>query len=54
MANWVIERNLIFNNNLDPNPAPPGTLQAGLPPGGGLPLQGVADHEVAKNFIWNN
>ena len=32
MANWVIEHNDIHDNNL-PNPAPPGTFQAGLPAG---------------------
>ena len=53
MANWVIENNHIYDNNLD-NPAPPGTLQAGLPPGGGILLQGVSDHVLGKNRIENN
>jgi hypothetical protein len=53
MANWVIERNFIFNNNL-PNPAPPASFQAGVPPGVGVLLLGVSDNVVAKNFIANN
>ncbi len=53
MANWVIENNDIYDNNL-PNPAPPGTLQANLPPGGGVLLQGVSDHVIGKNRIENN
>ena len=50
MANWVIAHNYIHDNNL-PNPAPPGTFQAGLPPGFGVLLLGVSDHVVAKNYV---
>jgi hypothetical protein len=53
MANWVIEQNRIHNNNL-PNPAPPGSFQAGLLPGFGVLLLGVSDHVVGKNDIEGN
>lgn len=54
MANWVIEKNNIYSNNLSPNPAPAGSFQADLPPGAGVLLLGVSDHVVAKNRIENN
>ena len=54
MANWVIEHNDIYDNNLSPNPAPPGSFQADLPPGAGVLLLGVSDHVVAKNNIEDN
>jgi len=53
MANWVIENNYVHDNNL-PNPAPPGSLQAGLPLGGGILLIGVSDHVIRKNTIDDN
>ena len=53
MANWRIVHNHIHNNNL-PNPAPPGSFQAGLLPGFGVLLLGVSDHLVAGNFIEGN
>ena len=53
MANWVIEQNYIHDNNL-PNPAPPGTFQAGLLPGFGVLLLGVSDHVIAKNYVARN
>lgn len=53
MANWVIEKNNIYDNNL-PNPAPPNSFQAGLPLGGGILLLGVSDHVIGKNEIENN
>jgi parallel beta-helix repeat protein len=53
MANWVIEQNEIFDNNL-PNPAVPGTFQAGVPPGVGVLLLGVSDNVIAKNVIEGN
>ena len=53
MANWVIEHNNIYDNNL-PNPAPPGSFQADLPPGGGILMTGVSDHVIGKNDIENN
>jgi len=54
MANWVIEQNDIYDNNLSPNPAPPGSFQADLPPGAGVLLLGVSDHVVAKNNVEDN
>lgn len=53
MANWVIAHNYIHDNNL-PNPAPPGTFQAGLLPGFGVLLLGVSDHVVEKNYVAGN
>ena len=53
MANWVIEQNNIYNNNL-PNPAPPGSFQAGLPSGFGVLLLGVSNHVIGKNDIAGN
>lgn len=53
MANWVIENNNVYDNNL-PNPAPPGSLQGGLPLGGGILLIGVSDHVIAKNTVEGN
>jgi hypothetical protein len=53
MANWVIFGNHIHDNNL-PNPAPPGSFQAGVPPGVGVLLLGVSDHVIAGNRIDGN
>lgn len=53
MEDWVITNNKIYNNNL-PNPAPPTSFQAGLPPGGGVLLLGVSDHTIGHNFIDDN
>jgi hypothetical protein len=53
MADWVIRRNDIYDNNL-PNPAPAGSFQAGLFPGYGVLMLGVSDHEVVKNDIFGN
>ena len=53
MANWVIEHNEIYDNNL-PNPAPPGSFQAGLLPGFGVLLLGVSDHVIGKNVVHGN
>ena len=53
MANWVIEQNDIYDNNL-PNPAVPGTFQAGVPPGVGVLLLGVSGNVIAKNVIEGN
>jgi hypothetical protein len=53
MADWVIAHNYIHDNNL-PNPAPPGTFQAGLLPGFGVLLLGVSDHVVTKNYVVGN
>jgi hypothetical protein len=53
MANWVIAHNRIYDNNL-PNPAPPGSFQAGLLPGYGILLLGVSDNVIAKNDVRGN
>ena len=53
MANWVIEQNNIHDNNLQ-NPAPPGSFQAGLPPGFGVLLLGVSDHVIRNNDVTGN
>ena len=53
MANWVIENNHIYNNN-ESGLAPPGSFQAGLPPGVGVLLLGVSDHVIGKNDVENN
>jgi parallel beta-helix repeat protein len=53
MANWVFEHNNIYDNNL-PNPAPPTSFQAGLPPGAGILLLGVSDHVISKNTVENH
>jgi Right handed beta helix region len=53
MADWVIEQNNIYDNNL-PNPAPPGSFQAGLPSGFGVLVLGVSDHVIGKNDIEGN
>ncbi len=53
MRNWVITQNRIYDNNL-PNPAPPGTFQAGLVPGYGVLLLGVSNHVITRNEIDNN
>ena len=53
MANWVVEQNEIYDNNL-PNPAVPGTFQAGVPSGVGVLFLGVSDHVIAKNVVRGN
>ena len=52
-SNWVIAFNHIHDNNL-PNPAPPQSFQAGVPPGVGVLMLGVSDHVVAWNTVENN
>lgn len=53
MANWVIAKNEIYDNNL-PNSAPPGSFQAGLPSGFGVLLLGVSDHVIKNNNVEGN
>ena len=53
MKNWVIAHNRIYDNNL-PNPAPPGTFQAGVPAGVGVLMLGVSDHVIWKNHVEGN
>ena len=54
MANWVIEQNKVYDNNLFPNPAPPGSFQSELPPGVGILAVGVSDHVISKNVVTGN
>jgi hypothetical protein len=54
MGNWVVQQNNVYDNNLSPNPAPPGSFQADLPPGVGILVLGVSDNVVAKNTVENN
>lgn len=53
MANWVIESNKIYSNNL-PNIAPPGSFQSALPSGAGVLLLGVSKNVIAKNVVEDN
>jgi hypothetical protein len=53
MKDWIIRDNSIYDNNL-PNPAPPGSFQAGLPSGFGVLLLGVSDHQIEKNRVIGN
>jgi len=53
MEDWVIAFNHIHDNNL-PNPAPPGSFQAGVPPGVGVLMLGVSDHTIAFNRVDGN
>jgi hypothetical protein len=53
MANWVIENNRIYSNNL-PNFAPPGSFQSALPSGAGVLLLGVSNNVIAKNRVEDN
>eukprot|EP00984_Skeletonema_dohrnii_P025148 scaffold14268_cov154-Skeletonema_dohrnii-CCMP3373.AAC.1 len=52
--NWVFENNLVYDNNLMPNPAPPGTFRAALFPGVGLLLFGVSNHTIQDNIFKNH
>ena len=54
MANWVIEHNEVYDNNLFPNPAPPGSFQSELPPGVGILAVGVSDHVISRNVVTGN
>ena len=54
MKNWVIEQNHVYDNNLFPNPAPPGSFQSALPPGIGILVAGVSDHVISKNVVEDN
>ena len=53
MEDWIIAFNRIYDNNL-PNPAPPGSFQAGVPPGVGVLLLGVSDHVIVANKVNGN
>ena len=53
MANWVIEHNVIRDNNR-PNAAVPGSFQSELPPGIGILVAGVSGHSILKNNVEDN
>lgn len=50
---WSFTANHIYNNNY-PNNAPPGSMSADLPPGGGVLVLGVDYVNLKKNLIENN
>jgi len=52
-GNWKISGNYVHDNNL-PNTAPPGSMSAALPSGGGILVLGVDTVDVTKNRIENN
>jgi hypothetical protein len=53
MENWEVKDNYIHDNNR-PNTAPPGSLAASLPPGGGILLMGVSKNVIERNLVKNN
>jgi hypothetical protein len=52
-GDWQMIDNYVHDNNL-PNPAPPGSMSAGLPPGGGILVLGVDRVTLSGNLIENN
>jgi Right handed beta helix region len=52
-GDWTLQGNHVHNNNL-PNTAPPGTMSAQLPPGGGIAVIGVHDVDIQNNRVENN
>jgi parallel beta-helix repeat protein len=50
MKDWIIEENEIYNNNRT-NDAPVGSFQKALPPGAGVLMLGVSDHDVRYNRV---
>ena len=50
---WDIIHNYVHDNNA-PNTGPEGSMQAGLPPGGGILVLGVDHVTVEKNRVENN
>ena len=53
MEDWVIDNNDIHDNNAV-GLAFPGSFQEGLPPGVGILLLGVSNHEITDNKVGNN
>src|SRR5262249_5240966 len=49
-GNWDIIGNYVHDNN-EPNDAPPGSMSAYLPPGGGILVLGVDNVNIHKNRI---
>jgi hypothetical protein len=52
-GDWVILDNWVHDNN-KPNTAPPGSMSAALPPGGGILVLGVDRVSIEKNKVENN
>jgi parallel beta-helix repeat protein len=50
---WDVVRNHVHDNNF-PNSAPPGSMSAGLPPGGGVLVLGVDHVNLKANQMENN
>ncbi len=53
MVNWKVQDNYIHDNNRA-NSAPPGSMAADLPSGGGILLMGVDQTTIKKNQVENN
>lgn len=53
LGGWMVKGNHIYANNA-PNSAPPGSMSAALPSGGGILVLGVDRVDVSKNQIENN
>ena len=53
MANWDVVQNHVYDNNL-PNTAPPGSMAAALPSGGGILVLGVDHVTVEQNTVESN
>jgi len=52
-GDWDIVGNRVYDNN-QPNDAPPGSMSAELPPGGGILVLGVDDVDLRKNQVHGN
>ena len=53
LGDWDVAGNHVHDNN-EPNTAPPGSMSAELPPGGGILVLGVDNVDVTNNRIENN
>jgi hypothetical protein len=53
VGNWTVSGNYVHDNNLANN-APPGSMSAELPPGGGILVLGVDGVTITKNTVENN
>jgi parallel beta-helix repeat protein len=53
LGEWTVSGNHVHNNN-HANNAPPGSMSAELPPGGGILVLGVDGVKVTKNVVENN
>jgi parallel beta-helix repeat protein len=53
MSNWEIIDNYVHDNNA-PNNAPPGSMSADLPPGGGILVLGTDGAVIMNNVVQDN